>query len=418
MVVENQSQAQIDADFQASGLLLTKEQVKAERKKLGIGTSFAAKVAFNRGMSDNRTVEIHNQYAKQIFAEGYGDDPVLMNLAKQYIAELPKAARKGQERDYITACEAKLDAFRAAVRDYNLGVNQGILDDNAQTRHEESELTADLRTAQTQQVVAQTGKAVINQVNTHTDESNAAQTREINAHTSQVGRNINANTNRVGNSVVRRVNTHTTAVGNQVTQNVNAHTDEVSQRVIHDVTQNMSAITGVDAEGYTVKDGEDRRVLANGNEITDKDNVVAQVNAHTTEEVDRGVGEVNAHTTKEVNRGVGEVNTHTTKEHNATRLQQQQQAVLDAKRQTMSDMLMNEVNELFPGPGFYKDSTVKWLGSSADRVMAGTDLTFEEKKEALDELIRMIDEENVISDGDKDAFEAKYFRRTEERPHI
>lgn len=109
---------------------------------------------------------------------------------------------------------------------------------------------------------------------------------------------------------------------------------------------------------------------------------------------------------------------HVSAEHLETRKQDQKQAVLNAKRQTLSDMLMNEVNEIDPGHGRYRDITVKWLGSAADRIMAGTDLTFEEKKEALDELVRMVDEENVISDGDKAAFEAKYFYHTEERPHL
>lgn len=331
LVLENSRQAQIDADFQASGLELTREQVRAERKNLGIGTTFPAKLVGNRGLNENRTIEIHNQYAKQIFTEGYGDDPALMNLAKQYIAELPKAARKGQERDYIAACETKLEAFRAAVRDYNLSVNQGIIDNNAQVRHDESELNANLREAQTQRVVAQTGRTVINQVNAHTDESNDAQTGAI-----------NANTNRVGNSVVRRVNAHTDEVGNKVIHDVNEHTDKVGNNVIRQVNQ------------------------------------------------------------------------HTTAKHKQTRQYEQQQAVLDAKRQTMSDMLTNELSQ----GGTYQDSTVKWLGKAADRIMAATDLTFEQKKAALDELTRMIDEENVISDGDKNAFEATYFVNTTERPHL
>ena len=81
-------------------------------------------------------------------------------------------------------------------------------------------------------------------------------------------------------------------------------------------------------------------------------------------------------------------------------------------------MLMNEVNESFPGAGHYRDKTVKRLGSLADRVMASTGLTFEQKKEALDELVRMVDKENVISDGDINEFAGKYLTYTEERPHI
>ena len=310
---------------------LTRDQVKAERKRLGIGTTALAKMAFNNGLGDKRTIEIYNSYAKKIFTEAYGDDPELMAIGRRYIAELPKAARKGQEREFIAGCEAKLEAFRGAVRDYNLSINQGIIDNNAQKRYDDGELAADARAANTDLHVTQEA----NRINTHTDESNAQQTM-----------NINNNTNRKINSAVRIINVHTTA------------------------------------------------------------------------EVNRGVSEVNAHTTAEVNRGVKEVNAHTTAEHTETRRQGQQQAVLNAKRQTLSDMLMNEVNENIPGNGQYRDITVKWLGSAADRVMAGTDLTFEEKKAALDELVKMVDEENVISDGDKAAFEAKYFYRTQERPHL
>ena len=136
------------------------------------------------------------------------------------------------------------------------------------------------------------------------------------------------------------------------------------------------------------------------------------------ERVGQAEANINRHTTETGNRVIKEVNEHTTAEEEKTRLSNQQQAVLDAKRQTMSDMLMNEVNESFPGAGHYRDKTVKWLGSSADRVMASTGLTFEQKKEALDELTRMVDEENIISDGDRAAFEAKYFYDTEEKPHI
>ncbi len=365
---------------------LTREQVKAERKKLGIGTTLPAKIAFNKGLNENRTIEIHNQYAKQIFTEAYGDDPILADLAKQYIAELPKAARKGQEREYIAACETKLEAFRGAVRDYNLAVNQGVIDANAQQRHEEGEVAADLRAEHTDQVVVQTGNNTVAQVNAHTDESNAAQTTAI-----------NSNTNRVGNSVVRRVNAHTTAVGQQVT---------------NDVTQNTSAMLGVDAEGYTQRNDDGERILANGNAIADDASAVGQVNAHT----DEAAAAVNQHTDEAVKKGVDEVNAHTDKAAQGIKLDAQRQAVLDAKRQTISDMLMHEDSAEWGG--VYRDSTVKWLGSAADRVMGDTKLTFEQKKEALDELVRMVDEENVISDGDKTAFEGKYFWDHEQHPQV
>lgn len=365
---------------------LTREQVKAERQRLGIGTTFPAKLAFNKGLSENRTIEIHNQYAKQIFTEAYGDDPVLADLAKQYISELPKAARKGQEREYIAACEAKLEAFRGAVRDYNLAINQGIIDANAQQRHEEGEVAADLRAAHSDQITVQTGNRVIQNVNEHTDQVGQ-----------QVTQNVNANTNRVGNSVVRRVNAHTTAETN---------------RGIAANAQNTSAMLGVDAEGYTQRNDDGERILANGNAIADDASAVGQVNAHT----DEAAAAVNQHTDEAVKKGVDEVNAHTDKAAQGIKLDAQRQAVLDAKRQTISDMLMHEDSAEWGG--VYRDSTVKWLGSAADRVMGDTKLTFEQKKEALDELVRMVDEENVISDGDKTAFEGKYFWDHEQHPQV
>ena len=379
---------------------LTREKVKAERKRLGIGTTILAKVAFNNGLGDKRTIEIYNHYAKQIFSEAYGDDPELTALGRQYIAELPRAARKGQERELIAGCETKLEAFRDAVRAYNLSINQGIIDDKAQIRYEKAEQAADARTAETKQHMTLEVNRGVEEVNVHTDESNAQQTKDINSFTG----------NRI-NFAVRRINQHTDASNARQTAAINSYTDrrvgaaeqKITTDVTQNVTQNMSAIVGVDAPGYTQKNEKGERLLVNDYSISPEESAVGQVNEHTTEETDRGIERVTAHVSAE---------------HLETRRQDQKQAVLNAKRQTLSDMLMNEVNETRPGHGQYRDITVKWLGSAADRIMAGTDLTFEEKKEALDELVRMVDEEIVISDGDKAAFEAKYFYHTEERPHL
>ena len=304
-------------------------------------------------MKEERVIELHNQYAMQIFKEAYGDDPVLMDLAQKYIAELPKAGRKNKEQEFISACEQKLEAFRAAVNDYNLALNQGMIDQNAQARHEAGETAADLRARGLEETIVETGES-------------------LKEHTSQVGQDvtndINAHTSRVGNSVVGRLS-----------------------RTIKQSETNIINRIGQSEEN---------------------------INSHTDERVGQAEANINRHTTETGNRVIKEVNEHTTAEEEKTRLSNQQQAVLDAKRQTMSDMLMNEVNESFPGAGHYRDKTVKWLGSSADRVMASTGLTFEQKKEALDELTRMVDEENIISDGDRAAFEAKYFYDTEEKPHI
>lgn len=68
-------------------------------------------------------------------------------------------------------------------------------------------------------------------------------------------------------------------------------------------------------------------------------------------------------------------------------------------------MLGHEDRENF---GVYRDSTVKWLGGSADKIMSNNRLNQKQKEEALDELVRMADEENIISDGDKKEFNKKY----------
>ncbi len=353
-------QSQVEKDFNELGLGLTKEQVKAEQRRLGIESTFAGKLT-KSGLKEERVIELHNQYAMQIFKEAYGDDPVLMDLAQKYIAELPKAGRKNKEQEFISACEQKLEAFRAAVNDYNLALNQGMIDQNAQARHEASEAAADLRARGLEETIVETGQSVVENVNEHTD-----------AVGQQVTTNVNANTSRVGNSVVKRVNEFTNDRVGTAETTINEHTTEVVENAKGEITS-------------TVNDAADK---------------------------------INKNVTRTGNRVIKEVNEHTTAEEEKTRLSNQQQAVLDAKRQTISDMLMNEVNESFPGAGHYRDKTVKRLGSLADRVMASTGLTFEQKKEALDELVRMVDKENVISDGDINEFAGKYLTYTEERPHI
>lgn len=351
-------QSQVEKDFNELGLGLTKEQVKAEQRRLGIESTFAGKLT-KSGMKEERVIELHNQYAMQIFKEAYGDDPVLMDLAQKYIAELPKAGRKNKEQEFISACEQKLEAFRAAVNDYNLALNQGIIDQKAQERFETGEANAARRASGIQETIVETGQSI----KEHTDAVVQQATNDINAHTSRVGNSVVGRLDRSINQAVTNINNNTNERVGQAEENINSHTDE------------------------RVGQAEDN---------------------------------INRHTTETVNRGVRAVNEHTTAEAEKTRLSNQQQAVLDAKRQTMSDMLMNEVNESFPGAGHYRDKTVKWLGSSADRVMASTELTFEQKKEALDELTRMVDKENIISDGDRAAFEEKYFYETRrrERDHI
>ena len=145
------------------------------------------------------------------------------------------------------------------------------------------------------------------------------------------------------------VNQHTTEVGAQVTENVNNHTTEVGAQVIRKVNRH------IDSAKYELE-----------KDISGAEYIVIQ--------------------------------------------QQRQDAVLQAKRQTLSDLLTTEQVEVWPGTGHYRDTTVQWLGSAADRVLADNELSFRQKKEAMDELIRMVDKEIIISAQDRSNFENKYFR--------
>lgn len=329
ITVENPNQAQIDLDFMESGYALTSDGVKAARKENGIGTSFGAKLVGNKGLDEERTIEIHNYYAKKIFAEGYGDDPNIANLVKQYISELPRAARRGQELEYRTACDQKLEEFRDCLRSINLAAQHGVMEGNASIRHEQ---VKDAIQQQTEDINGHTDQTVgqaVTDINKHTDESNAQQTKAI-----------NKNTNRVVNSAVKRINNHTSGVVNNAVHNINNYTS------------------------WAVNDA------------------VQDINNHTSRVVNYAAQDINNHTSKTV----------------------KQQGVLDAKRQTLSDMLNTELHYA----GVYRDSTVKWLGETADKVMGDPGTSFENKQAALAELIRMVDEEVLISDKDKNAFVNKY----------
>lgn len=399
--------------------MITKEDVK--KAQVGIGARTSAK-------TKQRVVQIHNEYANKILSAcGQDAPPQLRKIALNYINELQKASRGSDIQNYKNACDNKLEAFRAQVRDAGLGEFLVQMETNAQDRHVASEAAADLRSDDLAQTVVQSGQAVIEAVNEHTDQVGAALEQTVKNEGAATRKQVRA----TGNSVIRRIGVSE--------RNIKSHMTLETDRGIAANAQNTSAMLGVDAEGYTVG-GDGGRELYNGGVVADSETVVGkdlqnmralhgvdkynnQVDDKETLKTTDGVlvyGEdttlgrmdrtrdaVNNHTTKEVNRGVEEL-----------KLDAQQQSVLLSKRQALSDMLMNEVNEAFPGAGYYRDSTVKWLGSAADRVMAGTDMSFKEKEQALDELIRMVDEENIISDGDRAEFEAKYFYKTKERPHI
>lgn len=394
--LENTRQAQIDAEFQASDhLFFTKEHVKAARKKAGIGTSFPAKMAFNKGLGDQKTADIRNEYAKIIFTEGF-DTPELKEVARQYISELPKCARKGEETEFRAACEQKLEAFRAAAR--GMKNTQNIMDnDNYNTAYLENTIVRSANGIKVH-IDKKTGE-----LKEFIDEKTGEVIARVDLKAKEIIINDNKNAAKTWNKI------------NQAVVNINAHTDAVGAQVTQDVTQNMGAALGVDLTGYTVRNDKGDFVLANGETVAPEQTAVGQINEHTDAAVADGVKQVNEHTDAAVADGVKQVNEHTSKEHNQTRLEGRQNDVLLMKRDTLSDMLTTEQVERWPGNGAYRDSTVQWLGSSADRIMADNELTFQQKQEAMNELIRMVDEENIISDGDKAAFENKYF--VEHRPH-
>lgn len=371
---------------------LTREQNKAYKKDNGIGTTVWAKMVGNNGLSFKHTARTHDKFAKEIFELAYATgDPKVMLAAKECIAQMPKGARKGDITGYTADCRAVLNEFKGSLEHGIIEETVVAHEEASEERHQEGEVAADLRAANSDSITVKTGKNTVSAINANTD----ARAKEINKNVDQEGAATRRTVRQEGAATRRQV----VETGNQIT---------------HDVTQNMSAITGVDADGFTEKGDDGKRLLSNGQAIADADSAVGQINKHTTEVGAQVTKDVNDNTTKEVNRGVNEVNKHTTAEAKETRLAGQRQAVLDAKRQTISDMLMNEVNESIPGAGHYRDSTVKWLGSAADRVMGDLDSDFATKKAALDELIRMVDEENVISDGDKEAFENKYLRHPEQ----
>lgn len=442
-----------EAGFEASGLSITKEDVKNAQSELGIRTSAQTK---------ERVAEMRNEYAQKIMSYCMeGCPPELKGVAMAYVQELPMASRGRDLQNFKAACEAKLDAFRGTAQRLGLSAYLMQMEGNNQARHDLAEVAADLRQTETELTVVQTGMEVIENINAHTDEVGEATQKIV----KKEGQTTRAYTGRKINSAVGRINRHTTAVGNVV----NAHTDAVGDRV----TRNTGAMLGTPDVGETrtvrAEDGTERtvgvvrysdgstvdverhdtalgrsddnadRVTKNvgslvGNRAVGETRKVTDEKGDTHEEfvVTNGDGSktgfapketVNGHTTAEVDRGIKAVNDHSDKNTADIKNNAQKQAVLDAKRQTLSDMLMNEVNEGFVGTGIgsfgvglssgeYRDATVKWLGSAADRVMGDTELPFDKKKEALDELIRMVDEEVIISDGDRATFEGKYLKDT------
>lgn len=387
--------------FEASGLKITKEDVKAAQGEAGIRTSAKTK---------ERVAKMYNDCARQILTE-CGDNIQLKALASECLKSLPKSSRGGDLQLYRAECNNVLYAFRSAARDMGMQNFLREMEENADDRFVQSEVAADNRQAGLKTTIETKGDQIINDVNANTDQREA----ETQAVVKDEGKKGRAETRR--QAAINRV-----------------HQTKVGENIIKGVTRNVSGALGVDLEGYTVKNADGDRVLYNGFVVADKDSVVGK-NLHnmrvfhgvdddncyleydqvqqttdgkdfyhpntTLRRVDDARDDIKEHTTRQVDRGIKDNRT----QHKETRQAVQYNNVLQAKRQTLSDMLGHEDRENF---GVYRDSTVKWLGGSADKILSNDKLNQKQKEEALDELVRMADEENIISDGDKKEFNEKY----------
>ncbi len=409
-----------DAAFEQSGLAITKQDVKAAQD--GIRTSGATK---------ERVAAAYNKTAKMIYDTCAGAPPEMKALAQQYIAELPKASRHGGFEAYEGTLAAKLEGFRSAVRDAGMGKYLQAMEEANDIRHEATQQNIQQTGLDIETTVISTGAEVVKEVNEHTD----AKTKEVKQDIKKSETRINRNTNRQVGSAVRRINNHTTQVGNQVTADglhnlrvavgltpdnqpavgkaqqftdgtsvdyrntINGHTTAETDRGVAENLQNQRAIHGVDEKNQPLKSGTTARTT-DGETIKQEDTTLGRIDS-----------------------AKNEINTHTTKTAEKATLEQKQLAVLQSKRQAISDMLNHEERDgmRYWGsalPNTYRDATVKWLGGTADRVFADQELSFEKKQEALDELTRMVDEENIISSADRKEFEAKYFYDTREHRHL
>ena len=100
-----------------------------------------------------------------------------------------------------------------------------------------------------------------------------------------------------------------------------------------------------------------------------------------------------------------EINDTVREESKETRKKDDENAKLLSMRQGITDTLNEELN----GKSNFWDETIKWLTDTADEIIGYENMPFEVKQKALKELKRMVDEEIVISDADKDKFRDQYF---------
>lgn len=405
-----------EAAFEKSGLSISKEDVKQDQD--GIRTSAATK---------ERVAETYNEYAKKIYNTCAGAPPELKAIAQQYIAELPKSSRRADLQAYKAQCETKLEGFRGAVRDAGLGQYLQAMELSNEVRHGLTSVQLEKATQDIKNTVVDTGEAVIKNAEEKTTEIKSS------IHKAEV--NIKKNTNRQVGYAVRNINRNTRAAVAQGTA---------------DNLQNLRTAVGLTPDN--------QKAVGKAQRFTDGTSIDYEntVNGHTTAETDRGVSEnlknqralhgvdeknkplkpgttaetTDGETIKQEDTTLGradvktkEIKEHVSKETEKTSLEAKQTAVLQSKRQAISDSLGHEERDgmRYWGsalPNTYRDATVKWLESSADKVFADQELSFKKKEEALDELNRMVDEELIISDADRAEFEGKYFKDTREHRHL
>lgn len=253
-----------DAGFEASGLSITKEDVKVAQDELGIRTSAKTK---------ERVAAMRNEYAQKILSScAEGCPPELKGVAMAYVQELPMASRGRDIQNFKAACEAKLDAFRGTAQRMGLGIYLMQMEENNQSRHDLAEVTADLRQTETKLTVVQTGLAT----NEHIDQAKG----EIEETVVDQGQKTRAYTGRKINSAVGKIKRHMTAVGkqwgDQVTRNV---ASLVGNRTVGE-TRQVTDESGNTHEEFVVTNGDGSKTGFAPEET---------VNGHTTAETNRGI---------------------------------------------------------------------------------------------------------------------------------
>lgn len=253
-----------DAGFEASGLSITKEDVKDAQDELGIRTSAKTK---------ERVAAMRNEYAQKILSScAEGCPPELKGVAMAYVQELPMASRGRDIQNFKAACEAKLDAFRGTAQRMGLGIYLMQMEENNQSRHDLAEVTADLRQTETKLTVVQTGLATNEHIDQAKDEIKETVIDQCQKTRVYTGRKIN--------SAVGKIKRHVTAVGEQcgdrVTRNV---ASLVGNRTVGE-TRQVTDESGNTHEEFVVTNGDGSKTGFAPEET---------VNGHTTAETNRGI---------------------------------------------------------------------------------------------------------------------------------